>query len=285
MGERIINPQVCERISVYDFEYRLIPQCIDQILAKTHDCHKTVVSLCNKGFYRNLLSDIGLVPDFDWNDFMACLFNVSENERVVVYTFPYPTRIPLAKYGAVVANSKGISYYTLEKSEKCNYSEALFEGAELQAEESWVLGATSPKGHTNFGQVPACSSIREFLELLSSRGILSEYKGFEERENPSVGKRPDENTSRFHTSDDGQIFRINDDGSYTRLGNVNHLPIEKDDKKSESKKVKWLQLILVIIGLYFAKCVIVSGDRDFLALFLLIVVFAILYFISRKKKS
>ncbi len=49
-------------------------------------------------------------------------------------------------------------------------------------------------------------------------------------------------TNKYHTSDDGKIFRINDDGSFTNIGNVTDVYEVKKLKENLSNQRRQMQV-------------------------------------------
>ncbi len=57
------------------------------------------------------------------------------------------------------------------------------------------------------------------------------------------------NPNKYHISDDGKVYRINEDGSFTELGNAEELdkPLQQHAVKNKSSKIIWLTISLVIL--------------------------------------
>ena len=148
-------------VTLYQFEYQIIPFHIDAFSKQGYE----------KDLYIKALSDIEwltkvimpsnkLYCDFDTSEILVEILTLYDTNYIVVFKFPYPNRAPLAKYGGVVINSKGVKYYTLERSQ-------------YKDEEGWMLGSMSPEGnHSNYGPVNDCTSALEFAHLLENKGFL-----------------------------------------------------------------------------------------------------------------
>ncbi len=270
------------KISLYDFEFKLIPSWIHTLQTKINDTNKLISLLRSKEWFLETFTHMNYIPDFNWDEFDIIRYKTNE-ENVILYTFPYPPRMPLAKYGAVIANNDGFSYYTLEKSEHTNFSATLFNGAELKSEESWVLGLTSPQGHVNFGEVSACAIPNEFLKVLYSHGKISQY--IQRNTNGSNVKLDSiQQSEKYHTSNDGRIFRINDDGSFTNIGNVNNFTDETTGDPKSPQKINWIQLTAGLIGVFFGTILIYNSGGIFLVIFFYVIFGLIALFKFNKKR-
>ena len=84
--------------------------------------------------------------------------------RFVVYTFPTPTQIPEAKYGAFAFRNGKAKYFTLELSLPFSMFSEIDDSEE--PEPCWVFGTTRPGEHSNYGVVPPCATPEEFVNLL-----------------------------------------------------------------------------------------------------------------------
>ena len=90
---------------------------------------------------------------------------------------------------------------------------------------------------------------------------------------------------KYHTSDDGRIYRINDDGSYTEIGNVNNFPTERANNVKISKKINWLKLIAGIIGLVLGTILLCDSCGLDSAITCYIVCALIIFFNFRKNSQ
>lgn len=153
-------------ITLYQFEYQIIPMLIaDRFeLAPDHKFALYCLSYLDRTFDYILPTEIGRRCDFDTTD-VHVRRGVVNDFICIVYTFPYPDRSPLAKFGAMIFNDDEVHYYTLERSTRINSEEI-----------AWILGSTTSVEHSNFGFVKDCSSPDEFLSLLNKMGLLGEPK-------------------------------------------------------------------------------------------------------------
>ena len=152
-------------LDLYQFEFRLIPALIQML---NRDNHISVAEFLVRmsdlmWILETLLPSLRLRCGFDTLDLKISGKVECGKNFIIIYTFPFPAYSPLAKFGAIVLNSKGVNYYTLEKSSMINSNE----------EDSWVLGRTAYQGlHSNYGNVKDCSTIDDFVSLLGAKGLL-----------------------------------------------------------------------------------------------------------------
>lgn len=145
-------------LSLYDYEYGFIPNLIELSIKNTKTWYEFIYFQSNIDWILNtVLVNEKYECDFDVTELSAEVFT-DKNYAVIVYTFPHPSKMPLAKYGAIVLNKLGIKYFTLEKS----------------MEDKWVLGGMSGKEHINYGFVEDCHSTEQFFKLLKSRGFVKQ---------------------------------------------------------------------------------------------------------------
>lgn len=210
-------------ITLYAFEYKFIPTLINNFLNKSiSQLDFFINGFADKEWILKMLSNIKMCPGFEWDAFRADFIQNDVNAKVIVYTFPKPNRMPLAKYGAIVVNESEISYYSLELSERSNFSEALINGVEIKTEEGWVLGMTSiENGHSNLGLVDNCNTPIDFIRLLVQKGLIN-IDPSNKAENPHrTGTNSHTKTqNKYHISDDGNVYKVNNDGSFTSMGNI-----------------------------------------------------------------
>ncbi|MBD5369185.1 MAG: hypothetical protein HDR83_08005 [Bacteroides sp.] len=145
---------------LYDLEYKIMPD-IANTTVPGELYEESLVDV--KPVINALVEYYGLVLEFNPDEIIAQPF-VRGDVRGVVYTFPEPLKMPLAKYGAIVFTSVTENrYFTLESS--INFGEG--------ESKCWVLGETvSAVSHRNFGMVPDCNSPEEFIDLLEKMDKL-----------------------------------------------------------------------------------------------------------------
>lgn len=144
----------CKLVPLYHYEYRIIPQLIELSLQNLSTVDDFVSYMSNIDWILNsVLAELNLKCDFDTSELGATISAINGRIPAIIYSFPTPSRAPLAKYGAIVISDDSVEYFTLEKFE---YKE----------DSGWVLGSTSQRGHSNYGQVADCASADEFLLLL-----------------------------------------------------------------------------------------------------------------------
>ena len=120
---------------MYYVEYKLIPHFIDMFQSQPEKTSQIVLTIYeNLVILQNKLRNVN--PHFFGNISGEVYGNI-ENECIVVYQFPKPIDMPLAKYGAIYINKplKKYSYWTLEYSMNGKY----------------VLGSTTNEKHVNYG--------------------------------------------------------------------------------------------------------------------------------------
>lgn len=151
---------------LYDLEYIIMPMI--STAAVPGEMHEDML-LNVTVVINSLIAGHDLQPLFDPSMIKAEAFTRGDT-RGVVYTFPGPYEMPLAKYGAIVFNSVTENlYYTLEASLN------LFDDRDDIS--CWVLGTTvAPGSHANFGEVPDCDSPEAFIDLLERMGKLNPEK-------------------------------------------------------------------------------------------------------------
>ena len=88
---------------------------------------------------------IGCLLSFE--EIRAEVKKISEEKGRICLTFPYPKRVPLAKYAVIDLVASGqINYYTLEMS----------------IDDTWVLGSQDVHRHSYIRQVPDCPTMADF---------------------------------------------------------------------------------------------------------------------------
>lgn len=93
----------------------------------------------------------------------------------------------------------------------------------------------------------------------------------------------EQQTKKYHTSDNGRIYRINDDGSYTEIGNVNNLTKETTSEVKNSKKINWIKLIGGIIGLVLGTILLYNSGGIYSVIICYVILALINFFYFRKK--
>lgn len=144
---------------MYYVEYKLIPHFVEMFKDQPDKSSQIVLTI-----YENLITLQNHLRAVD----LLAFGNVSgevcgdiDNECLVVYEFPKPFEMPLAKYGAIYFNRAQLKYqyWTLELSLKGNF----------------VLGSMSAEGHANYGQ-RANLSKEEFAHEVCQRMVVDETK-------------------------------------------------------------------------------------------------------------
>lgn len=148
-------------VTLYQFEYQIILFRMQALCEKGITPNQFAKEMAELHWLITVLIPVnGLYCDFDTSEISVEILTLYDTNYIVVFKFPYPNRAPLAKYGGVVINSKGVKYYTLERSQ-------------YEDEEGWMLGSMSPEGnHSNYGPVNDCTSALEFAHLLENKGFL-----------------------------------------------------------------------------------------------------------------
>ena len=90
---------------------------------------------------------------FDWDDMSCKEIFVDDSHIIILYTFPWPSQMPEAAYGAILMNTsnKKAMYYTLE----------------LSFDNEWILGQADIDGHYNFGMPLSKPTLENFIEWVS----------------------------------------------------------------------------------------------------------------------
>ena len=148
-----IDEYQLRRTTLYRLEYKLIPFYIESIQK-------------NKGDIKNLY-DIAAWESgieawlqasryIDWEEIACEIYGDLETEGVILYDFPLPFDVPLAKYGAVYINrQKNIyNYYTLERSLN-----------------GYMLCSASTERHSNYGKRGNLSKDEFLKEVCGVEGI------------------------------------------------------------------------------------------------------------------
>ena len=110
LDERLLNKD-----SLYDLEYRLIPQYVWSVGKRNGDVTKLYdFSVWSQDLIRRMYS----TKVIDWEEIVCEVMGDINNEFLVIYEFPKPFKEPLAKFGAVYISKRDeiFEYFTLEKS-------------------------------------------------------------------------------------------------------------------------------------------------------------------------
>ena len=122
---------------MYYVEYKLIPHLVELYNEQPDKASQIVITI-----YENLvtlLNHLRKINPFAFGKIDCEVCGNIENECLIVYTFPKPLDMPLAKYGAVYFNlsQRKYKYWTLELSLN---------------ETKYVLGSMNEERHENYGQ-------------------------------------------------------------------------------------------------------------------------------------
>lgn len=144
---------------MYYVEYKLIPHFVEMFKDQPDKSSQIVLTI-----YENLVTlqnHLRKVNPFAFGNVSGEVCGQIDNECLVVYEFPKPFDMPLAKYGAIYFNSAQLKYqyWTLELSMNGNY----------------VLGSKTTEGHVNYGQRPNLSK-EEFIHEVCQSMDLDETK-------------------------------------------------------------------------------------------------------------
>ena len=121
---------------IYYVEYKLIPHFVDMLKKQPEESAQIILTI-----HENLITlqnNLRKVNPFAFGNVSSEICGDLKHECLVVYEFPKPFDMPLAKYGAIYINksSQEYLYWTLERSINGEY----------------VLGSMSINGHANYGQ-------------------------------------------------------------------------------------------------------------------------------------
>ncbi|MBD5343479.1 MAG: hypothetical protein HDR90_00630 [Bacteroides sp.] len=163
-----IQTEDTRELSLYGFEYQLIPHLINVCQEELPTSEELVRYMSNPDWiFGTVLPQYRMRCSFDTAAVKVLSTTAGKDVAVIVYTFPAPDKSPLAKYGAIVVNPNGATYYTLERADEIR----LFDDKDGDA---WILGTTSSKkGHSNYGEVKDCATPEKFIALLNKKGLLA----------------------------------------------------------------------------------------------------------------
>ena len=131
-------------MDLYTLQFRWIPSLIDAVVKGNLPCQ----ALADIPWWEKCLTEQGMTKaDFSFEEIKAEVKKISEEKRRICLTFPYPKRVPLAKYAVIDLVASGqINYYTLEMS----------------LDDTWVLGSQDIHRHSYIRQVPDCQTMADF---------------------------------------------------------------------------------------------------------------------------
>ncbi len=131
-------------MDLYTLQFRWIPSLIDAVEKGNLPCQ----ALADIPWWEKCLTEQGMTKaDFSFEEIKAEVKKISEEKGRICLTFPYPKRVPLAKYAVIDLLASGqINYYTLEMS----------------LDDTWVLGSQDIHRHSYIRQVPDCQTMADF---------------------------------------------------------------------------------------------------------------------------
>ena len=131
-------------MDLYSLQFRWIPSLIDAVMKGKVPCQ----ALADVPWWKQCLTEQGMIgADFSFEEISAEVKKISEEKGRICLTFPYPKRVPLAKYAIIDLSASGqIAYYTLEMS----------------LNDTWVLGSQDVQRHSYIRQVPDCQTMTDF---------------------------------------------------------------------------------------------------------------------------
>ena len=131
-------------MDLYTLQFRWIPSLIDAVMKGNIPCQ----ALADVPWWKQCLTKQGMIgADFSFEEIRAEVKKISEEKGRICLTFPYPKRVPLAKYAVIDLVASGqINYYTLEMS----------------IDATWVLGSQDVHRHSYIRQVPDCPTMADF---------------------------------------------------------------------------------------------------------------------------
>lgn len=140
---------------MYYVEYKLIPHFVEFFKDQPDKASQIVISV-----YENLITlqnHLRKVNPIAFGNISCEVCGDIEKECLVVYEFPRPFDMPLAKYGAIYFNKpqQKYQYWTLE----------------LSLDGRFVLGSKTTEGHSNYGQRADLSKDEFIQEVCQIMGI------------------------------------------------------------------------------------------------------------------
>lgn len=140
---------------MYYVEYKLIPHFVEFFNDQPEKASQIVISI-----YENLITlqnNLRKVNPIAFGNISCEVCGDLEKESLVVYEFPRPFDMPLAKYGAIYINKpqQKYQYWTLEFSLNNHF----------------VIGSTTKERHTNYGQRADLSKDEFIQEVCKIMGV------------------------------------------------------------------------------------------------------------------
>ena len=162
-------------IDLYQFEYKYIPELIELTKENTNSPAEFLYYLSDLDWILNTgESAFHLKYNFDTSEIRITCTTAHKKNFIIVFSFPNPKESPLAKFGAIILNSQGIKYYTLEMA-------SMFTHESNDQQHEWMLGSMSKGIHSNYGQVKDCSTIEDFVSLLEEKRFMDRQMGLVNR--------------------------------------------------------------------------------------------------------
>ena len=153
------NPEVSEytlrKQGLYSFEYEVMPLYVE-FLENNPDAEYILI---DSSIWKKDIATFSQTKYIEWDEISCEIIGDMNSEFVILYEFPKPFDIPLAKYGAVYINKQShiYNYYTLEKS---------YHG--------YILCSLSTKIHSNYGERNDMSKedfIKELCNIIGTDDI------------------------------------------------------------------------------------------------------------------
>lgn len=147
-----VNEYHLRRLGLCRLEYNLIPIYVD-ILKKNPDVE---VKLVDTSYWEREIVAMVEPQYIDWDEISCEILGNMDSEFVILYEFPKPFDVPLAKFGAVYINKQKqiYHYYTLEKSLN-----------------GYMLCSVTTAQHSNFGRRGNLSKDEFVKEIRDILGI------------------------------------------------------------------------------------------------------------------
>lgn len=214
----------------YDLQYKLIPFIIHKCNASESGHEEELGILLNVDALKGYIIERGYTHcEINIDDIHITQFRQNPEVHCILYNYPDPFRVPLAKYALVVFKKENngretARYFTWELSENTSGILKLLEakkenpGAQLPdiPKYQWTLGESTTDGHANYGT--------RSIDLASSKDFLKEvlklFYGVD---------YADENNSAHNES--GSVIPVHQE---SMIGQISEAPAEVDDYKSET---------------------------------------------------
>lgn len=149
----VVDEYQLRKTTLYRLEYKLIPFYIESVLKNKGD----VRNLFNIDVWeRGIEAWLQASQYIDWEEIACEIYGDVETEGVILYDFPLPFDVPLAKYGAIYINKQKnvYRYYALGR-----------------ASNGYMLCSTSTEGHANYGKRENLSKDEFIQEISGMHGI------------------------------------------------------------------------------------------------------------------